>query len=203
MRSTSLPLLAALALVVAAAPAARAAEAPLPPPPRQAEGARLGLRLEVGAPEGATVALLLRPTPAFRLWAGPSWNVVGWGLQGGIALVPWQLAVAPVLSAELGHYFDADLTPFVNTSSGAPAEVEPLLRSVGYTYAAAHLGVEIGSQRGLAFTVQGGLAYIVGRSGGSAGTTQGAGGTTTRITFRDPRLRATAPSVKLGLQYFF
>lgn len=199
MRSTPLPVLAALALAVAAPLAARAAEAPLPPPPRQAREPMLGLRLELGVPEGATVALLFRPAPAFRLWAGPSWNVVAWGLQGGVAVVPFQLAVSPVLSAEVGHYFDADLTHFVKPSSGAPAEVQPLLRSAGYTYVAGHLGVELGSQRGLTFTVQGGLAYVVARPGGTYTTTSGG----SQVTFRDPRFRATAPSVKLGLQYLF
>lgn len=199
MRTTRPSLaLAALALVVAAG-AARAADAPLPPPPaRAADDARLGVAVDAGFPSGASVALTFQPVPPVRLFAGPAWNYVSWGVLGGVALVPFRLPVAPALSGEVGHYFGADLTHFVNTSSGAFAGTAPLLRDVGVTYLAAHLGVEIGAQRGLAFSLRAGLAYLVATARGQAEA-----GTGTQVTIRDPRVHATSPSVKLGLQWSF
>lgn len=203
MRTPRTFLLVALALLGAAGPA-RAAEAPLPPPlpppPSHAPAdPRLGVALDLGFPEGASLALAYRPTQALRIFAGPAWNYVSWGVLGGVALVPFRLAVAPTLSAEVGHYFRADLTHFVNESSGAPAGTEPLFRRVGVTYAAAHIGAEIGTQRGLAFSIRAGLAYLVASSQGRSEPT----GTGAQVTLRDPRVHATAPSVKLGLEYAF
>lgn len=199
MRTTrSTRALAALALL-AAAPAARAAAAPLPPPPAHAaEEPRLGVSLDAGFPSGASVALAFRPVWPVRLYAGPAWNYVSWGVLGGVALVPFRLPVAPALSGEVGHYFGADLTRFVNTSSGAFAGTAPLLRDVGVTYLAAHLGVEIGARRGLAFSLRAGLAYLAATARGQAET-----GTSAQVTIRDPRVHATSPSVKLGLQWSF
>lgn len=198
MRTIRPILLAALAAAAAAAAPARVG-AEAPPARGSSADPRLGIAVDVGAPAGASVALAFRPTRAFRIFAGPAWNYVAWGVQGGIAIVPWRLAVAPALSAEVGHYFGADLTDFVGVSSGAPAGTEPLLRDVDVTYAAAHLGVEIGAQRGLAFSLRAGLAYLTASSKGSAD----ASGSGSQVTLRDPRVRATAPSVKLGIQYFF
>jgi hypothetical protein len=109
------------------------------------------------------------------------------------------LPVAPALSGEVGRFFGADLTHFVNTSSGAFAGTGPLLRDVGVTYAAAHLGLEIGSPRGVAFSVRAGLAYLAATAHGQAETTASGA----QVTVRDPRVRATSPSVKLGLHWSF
>ena len=199
MRTTrSTRALAALALLVAAS-GARADEAPLPSQAaRAAEDPRLGVSFDAGFPSGASVALAFRPIWPVRLYAGPAWNYVSWGVLGGVALVPFRLPVAPALSGEVGRFFGADLTRFVNTSSGAFAGTAPLLRDVGVTYLAAHLGVEIGAQRGLAFSVRAGLAYLSASARGQAET--GTGG---QVTIRDPRVHATSPSVKLGLQWSF
>ncbi len=194
-------LLAAAALaLLALAGAARAADAPLPPPPgRAGDGPRLGLAIDAGFPSGASVALSLRPVPPVRLYAGPAWNYVSWGVLGGLALVPFRLPVAPALSGEVGRFFGADLTRFVNTSSGAFAGTAPLLRDVGVTYAALHAGVEVGSPRGLSFSARAGLAWLWASSSGRTEPT----GNGAQVTLRDARVHATAPSVKLGLQVPF
>lgn len=199
MRTTR-PTLALPALaLLAASGVARAAEAPLPPPPGRADGPRVGIALDAGFPAGASAALTFTPIAPLRLHAGPGWNYVSWGVLGGVTLIPFRLPVAPTLSGEVGRWFGADLTHFVNTSSGAFAGTAPLLRDVGVTYAAAHLGVELGSARGLAFSVRAGLAYVAARAHGEAETTTGGA----QVTVRDPRVRATSPSVKLGLHWSF
>lgn len=218
-----------LALAVAAAPAARAAgevpppappaltrpaaaapdDVPLPPPPRLAVPAAparpattrarwLGLSLDAGAPEGLTLALAWRPVPALRAFAGPAWNAAALGVHGGLALVPWHWAASPALTVEGGRFFDGDVSRYVN--DGVPDGVKPLLKKVGYAWAAAHLGVELGSQRGLAFSLRGGVAWVRAQASGTAVTGDPGG---TQVTYRDPRVTAFIPSVKLGLQYFF
>jgi hypothetical protein len=186
-----------------------AALPPPPPPPEEAPAAdappRFGLALEGGFPEGAALGLLYRPLPSIRVWAGPAWNYASFGLQGGVAYQPWRWALSPVLSVEAGRYFSADLAFVANGSSGVPEEIEPLMDDVRYAYGAAHLGLEIGSPSGLAFSLRVGLAYVSVQARGTARATSdgGSGGNEATVEFDDPRLRGTLPSVKLGLQYWF
>jgi hypothetical protein len=172
-------------------------------PRRVPTGSRFGVLLDVGAPEGASASLAYRPLDGVRVWAGPAWNYVSWGFQGGVAVVPFRWAVSPVLSAEVGRFFDADLTPYVNDGSGAPSETKPLLRDVGFQYAAGHVGVEVGSQRGFAFSLRVGLAYVRAEAKGSTRSDAPPPSGESDVYFADPTLRATVPSVKLGLQLFF
>ena len=195
----------------AAAPAAGAnavgapsagAPAATPPPPLPL----LGVSLEAGFPDGGAVALLVRPHHMVRLSVGPTWNYLGWGVEGGVALVPWHWMLSPVLAVEAGRFFDSDLTWLANKSGGVPNELEPLLKKVGYTYASAQLGVEVGSQRGFSFVLRAGLSWFDLVAHGTATTTR-SGGTPGAadavVTLSDPRVHAVVPSVKLGVQYFF
>jgi hypothetical protein len=164
---------------------------------------RFGLALDTAVPEGLTIGLTFRPVPSVRLWAGPAWNYLSFGAHAGVALVPFHWAITPALSFEAGRFFRADLTRFVKEDSGAPSEVAPLLRNVSYDYAAAHVGLEIGSQRGFAVALRAGLAYVrVIARGRTAPSAEGPAGEA-QVTFVDPRLNATLPSVKLGIQYAF
>ena len=40
-------------------------------------------------------SLLFRPVSHVRFFAGPTWGYVGWGVQGGVVLVPWNAWIAP------------------------------------------------------------------------------------------------------------
>ncbi len=196
---------------LASAPAATmprsAVAAPVRPPSASGPGLpRFGLLVSTGVPAGVGASLLFRPVRVFRVSAGPSWNYVSWGFQGGATIVPWSWAVSPTLGFEAGRYFDADLTHVLQSASGIPTEVRPLLKSVGYTYASALLGLEFGSQRGLAFFLRGGLAWFWLQAHGTAQTTTSggtSGGGEAQVALSNPRLRASMPSVQLGVQYFF
>jgi hypothetical protein len=170
------------------------------------EPPRFGVAADAGAPEGLVLSALWRPARYVRLSAGPSWNYVAFGLHAGATVVPWQWAFAPTLSAEAGHYFSGDLTWLATDAGGVPAGLEPLLRHVGYSYASVLLGVELGDPRGLSFSIRAGLSYLSLVARGTT-TTNVSGGipsaTDARVELTDPRLRATMPSVKLGLQYWF
>lgn len=197
----------------AGAPAAAAAEEtsaaptapPAPPPataapaPEEDGPARWGLVADAGFPEGAAVSAVFRPVSSVRFFAGPAWNYVGFGVQGGIAVVPWHFAITPVLSAEVGRYFGADVSFIARDGSGVPVELKPLLRDMTYDYGAVHAGIELGSQSGLTLSVRAGLAYVSLRARGTVTTDSGG----TVVTFSDPRVRSTLPSVKVGLHYWF
>ena len=186
----------------APAVAAPAAGTPAATPPLPL----LGVSVEAGFPDGGAVALLVRPHHMVRLSVGPTWNYLGWGVEGGVALVPWHWMLSPVLAVEAGRFFDSDLTWLANKSGGVPNELEPLLKKVGYTYASAQLGVEIGSQRGFSFVLRAGLSWFDLVAHGTATTTRSGGtpgSSAAVVTLSDPRVHAVTPSVKLGVQYFF
>lgn len=189
----------------APAPAAEPA-APLPPPPAPPPSAapypRLGLALGAGVPQAATLDVIYRPLPWLRLAAGPSWGYAVWGLHGGLVLAPVRWAVSPTLGLEVGRFQELNGNRFA-TSAGV--EVEPLLRRLSVQYAAATLGLEFGSQRGFAFSLRLGMAWLDIHSHGT-GTLTGSGGTAGQndavITVTDPRIRASTPTLQLAFQYF-
>ncbi len=180
---------------------ARIAERRKPPP-------QWGMLAGAGFPEGLAADLVFRPVSEVRLFAGPMWNWVGWGVQGGVTLIPWQMGVSPVLSVEAGRYFSADASFLAGKAGGVPAEVEPLLTHVSYGYASLHLGIEIGTRDAFAFTVLAGLSYVSLTAKGTTTThvtvNDGNGNPVdATVTFTDPRLRGTMPSVKAGVQFWF
>ncbi len=165
--------------------------------------ARWGLLLEGGFPEGAAASVVFRPVSEVRLWAGPAWNYVAFGMQAGVTLIPWQAGFSPILSLEAGRYFNADATFLANKASGVPPEVKPLLTNVSYDYAAAHVGFEIGTRDAFAISLRAGLSYVSLTANGTTTTTGSSGGSTATVTFTDPNLRGTIPSVKVGVQLWF
>lgn len=172
-----------------ASTAARSLRPPLP---------RWGLSLGAGFPDFATASLVFRPLTPVRVHAGPSWNSFGWGLQGGVTVVPWSFVLAPLASVEAGRFFGSDVSFLAKGKDGAGTK--PLLRDVVYSYAAADVGVEIGSQRRFCFTFKVGLSYVSVAAHGTATRTTD-GGTVVQIS--NPALNATLPSAKLGFQYWF
>jgi hypothetical protein len=191
--------------------ASPALPAPPPPPPLAVEPRgpdlpRFGLAVDAGAPEGVNVSLTWRPLAAVRLWGGPSWNYVAFGAHAGATLIPLSWIVSPILCVEAGRYFASDLTWLATRAGGVPDELAPLLEKVSYDYASLQLGLELGSQRGLAFSIRAGLSWFSLVARGTARTTA-SGGTTgasdAQVELTDPRFTATMPSVKMGLQYWF
>lgn len=216
MRTLLLVLLASAALPARAdppAPALAEEALPLPPPPPPVEATaprsdgpgvpRFGLLLDAGVPDGVAVAAVFRPVEAVRFTFGPSYNGLGLGLQAGVGLVPFRWIVNPSLDLEAGRYFEADLT-WLADRRGVPDELRPLLRHVSYGYVSGHLGLELGSDRGLTFFLRAGLTYVATTARGTARSTATSGpsaGTTVEI--KDPKLTGTMPSVKLGLLLYF
>jgi hypothetical protein len=159
---------------------------------------RFGVSAALGVPDGAVLSGVYRPLDWLRLSAGGSWNYFGYGLQGGVGVAPFHWAIDPTFNLELGHYFDADMTWVASNSAGVPTELEPLLKRVGYSYANAQLGIELGSARRFVFFARAGLSYFWTTIHGVTETTRTTSGQTATVRIADPEFRATLPSVKLG-----
>lgn len=185
-----------------AAPAAEQLPPPPAPPPSAAPYPRFGFSLGAGVPQAATLDLIYRPLPWLRLAAGPSWGYAVWGLHGGLVVAPVRWAVSPTLGLEVGRFQELDGNRFA-TSAGV--EMEPLLRRLSVRYTAATLGLEFGSQRGFAFSLRLGMAWLDIDSHGT-GQLTGSGGANGQndavITVTDPRFRASTPTLQLAFQYF-
>jgi hypothetical protein len=192
-----------------AEPPAPVEELPLPPPPPPAAAPypRWGFFLGFGVPQATTLSVLFRPVPLVRLHAGPSWDYLGFGYHGGVTLTPIRWAISPTLGVEAGRFSSFDVTRVVKDPDPSVAS---LMKDVSVTYAAALLGLEFGSQRGFCFDLKLGYTWITVDSRGTgtftgSGGTIGVGGTTNDATIKvvNPTLRVTAPTVQLGVQYFF
>jgi hypothetical protein len=103
---------------------------------------------------------------------------------------------------EAGHYFDADLTWLAAQDAGVPPELEPLLEKVGYSYATAHVGVEVGSSRRFVLFARAGISYLWTTVNGAADAVDTSGTGTVKVRIEDPEFRATIPSVKAGIIFF-
>lgn len=190
------------------APALAQDTAAAPPPQASSEadsgdGLKLGALLDVGAPDGVGVSLVLRPAPWLRFNGGVTTNTLSLGVRGGISLVPLSTFIAPSLNLDVGHYFDANYNTLVKRFGGIPLETNAPIDDVGYNYGGASVGLEIGKPDRFCFSLKAGLAH------GSM-VIQDAEQLLRDVT-GDPELTAkpltfrfTTPSVKLGfLLYFF
>jgi hypothetical protein len=164
----------------------------------------LGLSAAVGVPDGVVVSGVYRPLDFLRLSAGASWNYFGFGLQAGAGVAPFHLPIDPTLNVEVGHYFGADMSWVADQNAGVPTQLRPLLADVGYDYANAQLGAEFGSSRRFVLFVRAGLSFFWATARGSTTTTTTDGtGQTVTVRISDPEFRATLPSAKVGLLYYF
>lgn len=208
--SRSSPVLAWVLALGVGAPALAQDAAPPPPPEASTEAAadsgssiKLGAMLDVGAPDGVGVSLVLRPAPWLRINGGVTTNTLSLGVRGGISLVPLSTFVAPSINLDLGHYFNASYNTLVTRFGGTSLQTTAPIEDVGYNYGGASVGLEIGKPDRFSFSLKAGLAH------GSM-VIQDAEQLLRDVT-KDPELTAkplslrfTTPSIKLGfLLYFF
>jgi hypothetical protein len=146
----------------------------------------------LGAPDGFGLGAFVRPIPWVRVDGGFTYNVLSFGVQGGVTVMPWSGRVTPTLRLGLGQTFETDVRDELGDT--LPDAFDPALEGFGYRYYTAQLGLEIGNENGLQFFVRGGLAWV--RSDLDR-TTFVEGDTT--ITADRNEVSATTPSVQLGL----
>ena len=162
----------------------------------------LGLQLDGGLPDGAGVSLLYRPLKFLRLNGGMLYNSVGYGVRGGVTILPY-FAFAPSLSLEAGHYFEASALARISQYTTVSDDLRPLLSRVGYTFVNAQVGFEIGHPDWFVFFIRAGLSRVwlsVHDAQQAAQSTSG----DVRIThLDDPSIRLGIPDVKLGFILYF
>jgi hypothetical protein len=121
-----------------------------------------GLGLDVGLPEGASLALVIRPVSRIRLHAAGGTNSTGMGFRGGLTVIPyWFWWVAPSLSLEAGYCRVGDVNSVITTFFQVPGWMKEYAQQAGYRYYNGHLGIEIGKSRWTWF-VHVGVSYISG-----------------------------------------
>jgi hypothetical protein len=195
------------AVTATATATAETIPAPPPPPPAVAPYPRFGLRFGVGFPAAVTADLVVRPFPYLRFHAGPAWNYVSWGVQGGIAVTPIRWYVSPVLEASYGHFFGGNLSSLYKPGPNDRLDLGRLLQKVGYDYLSGHLNLEFGSPRGACFSLGLGISYLRMDLRGTATSIPDPTVTDPTkqftLTATNPSVRAVVPSLRLGLLFYF
>jgi len=158
---------------------------------------QIGAMVDVGVPDGASVSVVYRPLRPLRAYAGLSHNLISLGERVGVTLTPGWWA-SPTLSLEYGHFADGNANPLVRAASGDDTFHSAVLERVGYSYANARLGLELG-RRWFTFYLHAGMSRISGRVHNlSAETMSESSGTTTVSFSRDPDVRLWTASASLG-----
>jgi hypothetical protein len=159
---------------------------------------RFGAMLDIGAPDGATASIVVRPIPMIRAHAGLSHNLISLGERVGVTVAPLSWWASPTLSLEYGHYADGNANPIARAVSGDATLSSAVLDRVGYSYANAHLGVELG-RRWFTFYLHAGVSRITGTVHNLEAETMSTSSGTTSISFSsDPSVKIWTVSARLG-----
>jgi hypothetical protein len=175
-----------------------AAEAGEAPPARLPA---VGLMADVGLPDGLMGSLVVRPIPYLRLYGGAGANSSSPGVRGGLSVLP--LGVGPSLNLEVGHYLAGEANGLVRTFVRGLGRFADYVNRLDYTFANAHLGLDIG-RRDFTFFIHGGFTFLRARLKDVTVPPELTSNTgKTSITFHeDPIIKMFTPSVKLGFIFY-
>ena len=156
----------------------------------------LGGTVDAGLPDGLMGSFTFRPLSWMRASLGAGSNGISAGFRGGLTLLPF--GFGPSATLEYGRYLEGNAN---NLSKSVLGKSSPLLDRVGYHFANAHLGVDIGFRR-CVFFIHGGVSVVRGRIHNLDSVipaTASSNGTTQVSVRSDPHAQAVGPSLKLGL----
>lgn len=159
----------------------------------------VGVMTDVGVPDAATAAVVAR-SRSLRAELGIGHDVVGPGVRGGLTWTPLKWWAAPVLGAGYGHFFARDANPLVRTVTGDATFSSPLLERVGYDFAYARTGIELGRKR-FTFFIHAGISRVTGEIRGVAQATNAAAadsGSMVTVSSTNPEVRIWSVSADLG-----
>jgi hypothetical protein len=165
---------------------------------------RFGLGLDAGFPDISSANVLYRPFRYLRFSGGVLYNYAGFGVRGGASIQPY-FPIAPSLTFEAGHYFEANVRAKVERYEDVDANIAPLLERVGYSFASAQVGLELGHHNAFVFFVRAGVTrmWMTPKNAGAAARAATEGDSTRITDMQDPKLTAQLPCAKLGFLVFF
>ncbi|HEY0190849.1 MAG TPA: hypothetical protein VGC42_06970 [Kofleriaceae bacterium] len=200
LAATALLPIALWAIPAAAAPAATvsAKAAPADDGMFASDRPRIGAGLDLGVPDGATVSVVYRPFRALRAHIGISHNAVSLGERAGVTLAPFAWLVSPTLSLEYGRYAEGNANPIARIVTGDDTISSGVLDRVGYQYANAQLGLEVG-RTWFTFYLHAGVSRVTGTVHNINSETMSSNTGTTVVSFnRDPDVRLWTASARIG-----
>ena len=173
--------------------------------PAKDDSPTLGVMAAVGAPDGASISLVVRPARALRLELGAADNYISPGVRGGITWIPFNSIVTPTFGVALGHFFNRDATDAVRTVTGDATISSPLLQQVGYDYGAARAGLEFGRKHAT-FFIHAGITRMTGQIHNvdqASNQASASSGSMVTVTSTDPNVTVWTVSADLGLVVYF
>jgi hypothetical protein len=157
-----------------------------------------GALLDVGVPDGVTVAFVMQPARSIDVSAGISYNAINYGVRAGVTWTPLRRTLSPTLSVDVGHYADGDANPLARLVTGNPSFSSGVLDRVGYDYIDAHVGLAV-QRRSFTFFVRAGASRITGQIHDLGSLSQ----SSMAMLTGDPNVTLTTLSAKLGFIYYF
>jgi hypothetical protein len=118
---------------------------------------KLGMQLNVGAPDGAGVDAVIRPLKFLRFNVGGTTDIASGGVRAGVTVAPFYY-ISPSATIEGGYQFPGNFNRVVAMFASDPKN--PLLNSVGYGYVNFHGGLEFGHPNWFMFGIRAGYSYI-------------------------------------------
>jgi hypothetical protein len=163
----------------------------------------IGVMTDVGVPDGGTASLVIRPIRALRVEAGVAHNVVSPGVRGNLTWIPLSSWATPVLSVGYGRFFERDANPVLQQLAGDPSLSSPLLEQVGYDFANARVGLELGKKY-FTFFIHAGVSRVTAtvHNVDRVAADQTSSDSMVSVTTTDPKLTVVGVSANLGFIFY-
>lgn len=163
----------------------------------------IGIMTDVGVPDGGTASLVYRPLRAIRVEAGVAHNVVSPGVRGSLSYLPLSGWFTPVLSVGYGRFFERDANGIAQQVSGDSTLSSPLLEKVGYDFANARVGIELGKKY-FTFFIHAGVSRVTGtiHNVDRVAGDQSSSSSMVSVTSTDPKITVTGVSANLGFIFY-
>jgi hypothetical protein len=170
--------------------------------PWTAETGTIGVMTDVGVPDGGTASLVVRPIRALRLEGGMAHNVVSPGVRASVTWIPLASWATPVLSVGYGRFFERDANGIAQKLAGDPTLSSPLLDKVGYDFANARVGLELGKKY-FTFFIHAGVSRVTGtvHNLDQVAADQTASSMVS-VTTTDPKITLWGVSANLGFIFY-
>ncbi len=170
-----------------------------------AEDGSVGVMVDAGLPDGVSGSLVWRMSPRIRVHGGVGYNGFAPGVRAGFSVAAFPFFITPTATVEAGRFFEGDANTLAQMVSGDSEFDEPALREVGYDFANAHVGLELGYS-GMTFYVHGGMSALQMRVRNLNATLDANFDESDgpKLELRsDPTLRVIGPSARAGFVYYF